>query len=424
VLHKRRNYLPEDFARLLAICFCFVINGFNANMAGMFYKEANNRLFVDIKAIFSKSSGVICVFFVLGLCAILPLAAQERPNQPIIIAPPPIIQTDQEMPPFPDKKESLTKEVKVHWPDQSLEIIATPPSQIELQEFTADALSGMPLLDESGKSILFYSDPSPLIREASPEPEEIAAMKQLERERVFPVIDAPVGLFDISSSSEKLVLVASHAYKNTAIKAGQTLGIDFLLTNPGDEKLFISEVASITKGARAAYELAPFVILPGQTIKRRASFFLDSTIAPGIHQASYQIRTVADKKAICRFECKFAVNSFPKVSFKLEPVAQIPEASQFKIAGKLENSGNVDLHLALNLDGEAENLNIIPNHISLPAGGHVIVELTGAAPARSHPLDNSLVLNLSAIAEQKDGNLKLLQQALKLRLAPVNDHSD
>jgi hypothetical protein len=367
------------------------------------------------------------VFFCLH--AVFPLFSQEGSGI-IIVSPPPEIKTGQDKaaPEIPDKSQSSLsekpqlplEEIKEVVPDktpQAVEPVATAAAPIKLQEFKSDPLSGKPALDETGQKIHFYSDPAPLINEPRVESEEDAALRQLELERVFPVVDAPAGLFDFSVNAEKLKIIASHSYDNVAIKAGQTFGMNFLLANHRDQKYVLRENVIVASGARSAYEIASFKILPGQTCSRRVAFFLDASIAPGVHEAVYQLLAESDQAIVSQLKFKFAIASLPRLSFKLNSATRIEEAAEFKVMGTIENRGNVDLHIALSIDGRAESLTVMPNRISLPVGGHAMVEIIGIAPAKSHPLDDSLVLDLSAETEQESGNLKLLEQQLKLRLA-------
>jgi hypothetical protein len=396
----------------------------------MVYKKQNNYRRTNLEVTLRKSAAVVCVVLCYCLNTVLLLASQEGSNQLIIVAPPPEIESvqDKVVPVFPDKPKlplpekpqlpsKATKETVADKAPQAFEPVATATPPIELQEFKADHLSGKPALDEIGQKIHFYSDPAPLINEPRVEREEDAALRQLERERAFPIIDAPAGLYDFSASDGKLGIIASHSYTDFPIKAGQNLGIDFLLTNHNGQKFVLTEGVIAPPGARTAYGIAAFEVLPGQTIRRRVSLFLDSAIAPGIHEACYQLQSEPGKEAVSQLKFRFAINSLPELIFKLTSAARINEAAPFKVLGTLENNGNVDLHLALTVVGRAENLKIMPGRISLPVGAQAIIEITGVSPAKSHPLDNSLLLNFSAVAEQESGNLKLLEQQLKFWLA-------
>lgn len=313
------------------------------------------------------------------------------------------------------QKEVLTEK---HEPAQKPAAGYAPPviEKLDVEEFVAAVAPGKPTIDAAGNVIHFYSDPMPLVAEPPPDPDYDPDFADFELSRVLPVVDAPDGLYKFSFTGDGIQIAASHTYDNKPVQAGQIVALNMTVTNNSGLKRTFSEMVTAPTGVRGVYEVAPFEIGAGQTVTRRVSLHLYSSLVAGEHKIAYSVsgKTAGNIKGTLEF--MFAIRALPRLQFEIASAPLLLENSPFKVSGKLINSGNTGLNLSLNLKGRQKGLQISPARISLPSGGHAFIELTGTTPARNHPLDDIVHMQLLAVTDKKSGSIQLLDEPVKLRI--------
>jgi hypothetical protein len=345
----------------------------------------------------------------LGLFFLLP--ALPGSAQVKIVAPPPVIQIDKQSAPGnlhqpsqnPAEKKTDNKQSKKPLPK---------PDNFKIRSLKPPVDSQTQI--EPEESIHFYSDPNPLIRPTNRSNSLDPELLKLEQSRSFPEIDAPAGLYDFSYSNKILNIIASHSFNDKNIKPGQTIIIDFLISNRSSSACKLKEKITAQKKIRAAHERTSFLLEPGLRTKRHVALFLDSSLPPGIYEIIYLLNSAAGKLLSETVKFKFAVKAFPCLKFKRTSSAQIKENSSFKLTGELHNCGNLNLYLDLAISGNAKNLEVVPSRISLPAGSQCYLEISGKSPALLHPMKNVLQLNFSATARTSKRSFELLNKPIKL----------
>lgn len=342
-----------------------------------------------------------------------PVPIKQSPV-PIKQSPVPIEQSPMPIKQSPAPvKQTPTPKLPVQKPGETASPVV---EKFELKEFHAKPLSEKSAMGKTGKGLLFYSDPKPIVSPPPPKPEHEVAYNEFEHSRELPVIDAPAGLFNFAGSSEVIHIVASHSYDNVQIKAGKIVAFNMLIANKTRVSSNYRERIVAPPGIRGVHEIAPFEIPAGKIVVRRVSLFLDSSLSPGVYRVSYQMKSSLGNEICGSLAFSFAIKASPELGFELISSVEVKESSPFKVLGRLSNNGNVDLYLQLELSGQGKKLSVLPARISLPAKGHATIELSGLAPARSHPLDDLLQLNLSAISDKESGSLQLLNKTIQLRL--------
>ena len=342
-------------------------------------KQQNFRFLLLKKPLF--------IAIILGLFLIL--SATTSFAQVTIVAPPPVINTGKRSEPEVIKKDSKK---------------------------TVGKKSNNKPKGKPEEKIHFYSDPYPLVRPTTESNSLDPELIKLEQAWNFPQIDAPAGLYDFNYSNKNLKIVASHSFQNKNIKSGQTIVLDFLLSNPSSFAINLKEKVTAHKKIRPAFERTSFLLGPGENAKRHIALFLDSSLAPGIYEIVYQAFSNTVKTLSEKVKFRFAVKAFPCLKFKRTSSTRIKANSVFNVTGKLQNCGNLFLHLDLSASSKATGLQVVPSRISLPAGSHSQIEISGKSPALSHPLKNVLSLFFTATARTGKKNIQLMNEPIKLLL--------
>ncbi|MGM0598834.1 MAG: hypothetical protein ACQETH_03345 [Candidatus Rifleibacteriota bacterium] len=294
--------------------------------------------------------------------------------------------------------------------------IVAPPPVVKEKNNSATPVPEQKKQKAAEEKIHFYSDPAPLIRKTKSSMNFDLELFKLEQAKDFPRIDAPAGLYDFSYSDKNFKIIASHSLKEKEIKPGQTIGLDFMVSNLTSRGYRLKQEIIAHEKIRAAHERTSFLLEPGKKTNRHIALFLDSSLPPGIYQIVYRLNSTAGNTLSETVKFKFAVKAFPCLKFKRTSSAQITENSLFKVTGELHNCGNLDLYLDLAIGGNANNLEVVPSRISLPAGSNCYLEISGKSPALLHPMKNVLKLNFSATARTSKRNFELLNKPIKLIL--------